>query len=146
MMKEGKMSFIRVASTRDVEPGVMKAVTADSTEILLVNLGGSYFAIGNVCRHMGCRLSMGTLSGVSLPVPVMDPSTMSKQEQLSGVPRLNPNPPMKSGLKMTRSLSGSEPGSTQGAVILPVGFRTAGLVFFGEMYIALLIVVGVVTT
>ena len=63
------MSYFRVASIHDVEPDAMKAVTADSTEILLVNLGGSYCAIGNICRHMGCKLSGGTLSGDIVTCP-----------------------------------------------------------------------------
>ncbi len=63
------MSFVRVASTHDVMPGAMRAVTADSTEILLVNLAGTYFAIGNICRHKGCRLSVGNLSGDVVQCP-----------------------------------------------------------------------------
>ncbi len=39
----------------------MMGVEAESKMILLVNIGGAYYAIGNRCTHMGCMLSDGTL-------------------------------------------------------------------------------------
>jgi nitrite reductase/ring-hydroxylating ferredoxin subunit len=41
----------------------MKAVNANGKPILLVNLEGVFYAIGNTCTHMGCPLSKGTLKG-----------------------------------------------------------------------------------
>ncbi len=55
------MSFVKVASVKDLESGKMMGVEVEDKEVLLVNLGGGYYAIGNRCTHMGCMLSDGTL-------------------------------------------------------------------------------------
>lgn len=57
------MEFVKVASTKDVAPGEMKAVKAGIKPVLLANLAGKFYAIGNVCTHMGCALSSGNLKG-----------------------------------------------------------------------------------
>lgn len=41
----------------------MLGVEADAKIVLLANIGGVYYAIGNRCTHMGCMLSDGTLEG-----------------------------------------------------------------------------------
>ena len=57
------MGFFKVASTKDLGPGKMKGVEAGGKPILVVNLAGEYYALGNVCTHMGCMLSDGALHG-----------------------------------------------------------------------------------
>jgi len=57
------MTFVNVASTSELGPDEMMAVNANGKAILLVNLDGTYYAIGNICTHMGCPLSKGTLKG-----------------------------------------------------------------------------------
>ena len=57
------MGIVKVASTKELASGQMKKVEAESKIILLVNLQGEYYAIGNRCTHMGCMLSNGTLKG-----------------------------------------------------------------------------------
>ena len=44
-------------------------IEANGEDILLVNAGGSYYAIGNICTHMGCSLSEGTLNAESVQCP-----------------------------------------------------------------------------
>jgi nitrite reductase/ring-hydroxylating ferredoxin subunit len=41
----------------------MKGVNANGISVLLVNLGGKYYAMGNTCTHMACKLSNGSLKG-----------------------------------------------------------------------------------
>lgn len=60
---------INAASIKDFPPGTMISVEANGNDILLANVGGSYYAIGNVCTHMGCSLSEGTLNGNSVQCP-----------------------------------------------------------------------------
>lgn len=50
-----------VAKVGELKPGEMKSVTAGETAILLANVKGTYYAIGDVCPHMGCRLSGGLM-------------------------------------------------------------------------------------
>lgn len=59
----GQLALVRLASVEDVKPNQMKAVEADGKKILLVNLNGTYYAIGNKCTHHGCMLSSGALKG-----------------------------------------------------------------------------------
>jgi nitrite reductase/ring-hydroxylating ferredoxin subunit len=56
------MEFEGVLSTKDLAPDEMKGVEANRKKILIVNLKGKYYAIGNICMHKGCLLSDGTLS------------------------------------------------------------------------------------
>lgn len=60
------MVFAKVASTSDLMPDKMMGVEAGGKPVLLVNLGGKYYAIGNRCTHTGCMLSDGTLEGESV--------------------------------------------------------------------------------
>jgi len=57
------MTLVNVASTSQLKLDEMMAVNANGKAILLVNLDGTYHAIGNICTHMGCPLSKGTLKG-----------------------------------------------------------------------------------
>ncbi len=57
------MTFVDVASSNELKPDEMKAVNVKGKPVLLVNLDGTYYAIGNTCTHMGCPLSKGTLKG-----------------------------------------------------------------------------------
>jgi len=52
-----------IASVKAVTPGKMIGVEINGKNILIVNLNGKYFAIGNSCTHDGCLLSDGTLNG-----------------------------------------------------------------------------------
>ena len=63
------MGFIRLASINELKPNQMKAVDADGKPVLLVNLNGTFYAIGNKCTHMGCALSNGTLKGDNVQCP-----------------------------------------------------------------------------
>jgi nitrite reductase/ring-hydroxylating ferredoxin subunit len=57
------MALVKVASAGDLKPNQMKAVDAEGKPVLLVNLNGTFYAIGNKCTHRGCLLSKGTLNG-----------------------------------------------------------------------------------
>lgn len=57
------MGYVKVASVKDLESGKMMGVEVGGKEVLLVNLGAEYYAIGNRCTHMSCMLSDGTLDG-----------------------------------------------------------------------------------
>ncbi len=57
------MSFVEIASVSELSAGRMKPAKVNGKSVLLANLSGSYFAIGNICTHMGCSLTNGTLNG-----------------------------------------------------------------------------------
>jgi nitrite reductase/ring-hydroxylating ferredoxin subunit len=47
----------------------MNVVHVDEKELLVTKLNGKFFAIGNICTHMGCKLSRGTLDGETVRCP-----------------------------------------------------------------------------
>lgn len=63
------LTFIKVAETSDVAPGQIKAVKVGEKEILIANVGGAYYAIGNRCTHRGGELAKGTLEGSVVTCP-----------------------------------------------------------------------------
>jgi 3-phenylpropionate/trans-cinnamate dioxygenase ferredoxin component len=61
--------FVKVAETKDVQPSSMKAVDLEEERVCIVNIEGNYYAIGNVCTHMGGPLNEGTLEGYDVECP-----------------------------------------------------------------------------
>lgn len=57
------MGFVRVALVKDLEQGKMIGVEAGGQEIVVANVDGNYYAIGDRCTHMSCMLSEGSLKG-----------------------------------------------------------------------------------
>ncbi len=55
------MRFVKVASTKDLTQGKMMGTEADGKQILVANVDGKHYAIGDKCTHRGCKLSSGSL-------------------------------------------------------------------------------------
>lgn len=53
---------MEIGSVKDIAVGKMIGVEKDGKELLIANVDGTYYAIGNICTHMGCKLSEGTLT------------------------------------------------------------------------------------
>jgi nitrite reductase/ring-hydroxylating ferredoxin subunit len=73
MISESKVEvveeFVKVAGAHEVHEGNMKMVKVDDRQILLANIEGKYYAIGNVCTHRGATLSDGVLHGNVVTCP-----------------------------------------------------------------------------
>jgi nitrite reductase/ring-hydroxylating ferredoxin subunit len=52
---------VRVGGTSEIPVGTMKKEEVEGTEILMANVNGDYYIIGNTCPHMGTALSQGVL-------------------------------------------------------------------------------------
>ncbi|MGD6806955.1 MAG: Rieske (2Fe-2S) protein [Candidatus Bathyarchaeia archaeon] len=63
------MVFEKVAQTQEIQAGQMKAVKLGNKEVLIANINGAYYAIGNTCTHQGGNLSNGTLQGNIVTCP-----------------------------------------------------------------------------
>jgi glycine betaine catabolism B len=61
--------FVKVAELKDVPPKNMKTVEVNGEKICLANIEGKYYAIGNVCTHMGGPLAEGKLEGYEIQCP-----------------------------------------------------------------------------
>jgi len=59
----------KIGLVNDMEFEPVKGVVAEGKEILLVNLGTAFTAIGNRCTHMGCKLSGGKIDGETIRCP-----------------------------------------------------------------------------
>jgi glycine betaine catabolism B len=62
-------SFTKVADVKDIPPSKMMEVEVDDNKILIANIEGKYYAIGNICTHEGGPLADGTLSGYQVECP-----------------------------------------------------------------------------
>ncbi len=61
--------FVKVADTKDIQPSQMRAVDLAGDQVCIANVGGKYYAIGNVCTHEGGPLNEGTLDGHEVECP-----------------------------------------------------------------------------
>jgi glycine betaine catabolism B len=61
--------FVKVVDTKDIQSSKMKAVEVAGEKICVVNVEGKYYAIGNVCTHVGGPLAEGTLEGYEVECP-----------------------------------------------------------------------------
>src|SRR5262245_31434397 len=61
--------FVRVAGVSELEPGKMKAITVNGKTIALCNVGGTFYALDNVCLHRGGPLGEGYLEGEKVECP-----------------------------------------------------------------------------
>jgi nitrite reductase/ring-hydroxylating ferredoxin subunit len=61
--------FVKVAETKDVQASQMIAVEVNGEKICLSNGNGKYYAIGNVCTHMGGPLAEGKLEEYIVQCP-----------------------------------------------------------------------------
>ena len=58
-----------VAAAAEIPPGSAKPFTVDDRQILLCNVGGSFYAIDDVCTHDGGSLDEGSLEGYCAVCP-----------------------------------------------------------------------------
>ena len=62
--------FVRVASASEIPEGKMRKVIVGSQQVLVANVKGKYYAIGNVCTHLGGPLDKGILEGHEVECPL----------------------------------------------------------------------------
>ena len=63
------MDFVKAALKKEIPAGKMKPVEVAGVSVLLANVIGEYYAIGNKCTHRGCKLSNGVLEGETVKCP-----------------------------------------------------------------------------
>jgi len=86
------MGLVKVASKKDLMPASMMGVEVNGKEICLVNLGNTYYAIGNRCTHMGCMLSDGELGGENVRCSCHGSMFNIKTGNVTKGPAKNPEP------------------------------------------------------
>jgi nitrite reductase/ring-hydroxylating ferredoxin subunit len=61
--------FVKAAESKDIAPSSMKAVDVAGEKVCIINIEGNYYAIGNICTHVGGPLDEGTLEGYEVECP-----------------------------------------------------------------------------
>lgn len=61
--------FVTVAKVGEIPPGGVKIARLDEQEIAVFNLGGTYYAMDDVCTHDGGPLAEGILEGHVIECP-----------------------------------------------------------------------------
>jgi len=61
--------FVTVARADEVAPHDMKLVQLGDEGVVIANVGGTFYAFGNECTHVGGPLVEGTLSGDAVRCP-----------------------------------------------------------------------------
>ena len=61
--------FVKVAESNDIQPSNMLEVDLEGESVCIANVGGRYYAIGNVCTHEGGPLADGRLEGYEVECP-----------------------------------------------------------------------------
>jgi nitrite reductase/ring-hydroxylating ferredoxin subunit len=84
--------FEKVAETSDVPNGGMKIVKMNETEVLVANLDGKLYAIGNKCTHVGGPLGKGKLEGSVVTCPWHGSRFDVKSGAVIAGPAANPEP------------------------------------------------------
>jgi 3-phenylpropionate/trans-cinnamate dioxygenase ferredoxin subunit len=69
-MAKAMSDFVRVASTSEIPEGKMKKVMLGIQQVLVANVKGKYYAIGNVCTHVGGPLDRGIFEGQEVECPL----------------------------------------------------------------------------
>lgn len=64
--------FLRVANAKEIQPSTMKSYDFAGERVCVVNIEGNYYAIGNVCTHLGGPLDEGTLEGFDVECPCIE--------------------------------------------------------------------------
>jgi len=60
---------VKVAETSEIPLGQMKVFKFAEKQVLIAHIDSVYYAIGNVCTHMGGDLSKGKLEGSTVTCP-----------------------------------------------------------------------------
>jgi nitrite reductase/ring-hydroxylating ferredoxin subunit len=61
--------FVEVAKVKEIPDKTMKHIEVDGKEVLIANVGGKFYAIGDRCGHMNALLSMGNLTANIVTCP-----------------------------------------------------------------------------
>jgi nitrite reductase/ring-hydroxylating ferredoxin subunit len=86
---------IKIASAKSLPPGKMMGIEKNGQSILLANVKGEYFAIGNICMHEGCSLSDGTLSAEKIECPCHGSTYDMRTGKVLKGPAASPEPTFK---------------------------------------------------
>ena len=86
------MSFVRAGKSEEFEPGTLKLVNVDGTEVAVTQVDGSFYAFANECTHQNVRLAegFGELRGRRITCALHESSFDVKNGRVTGGPAYEP--------------------------------------------------------
>jgi nitrite reductase/ring-hydroxylating ferredoxin subunit len=66
-MRDG---FVPATRASELAPGAMKLVVVERERVVVVNVGGAFYALRDSCGHAGAPLSEGRLIGYLIECPL----------------------------------------------------------------------------
>ncbi len=91
--------YVKSAQKSEIPIGKMKMVKLGDKEVLIANVNGNYYAIGNRCTHASADLSQGSLEGNIVTCPkhkskfdVTSGKVVSGPKMLLVHPKINDEP------------------------------------------------------
>lgn len=66
---ESQYTFYQVAGVEELPPGERLFIEVDDTPVVILNVDGKYYAIGDVCTHDGGPVGDGQLDGFQIICP-----------------------------------------------------------------------------
>lgn len=60
------MTRIIVGKESEIQPGTSQKVVVNGADVLVVNIDGRFYAVGDTCTHQGASLSEGSLDGSTI--------------------------------------------------------------------------------
>ena len=63
------MGFLRAAKTSEIPAGTIREVQVNGKAVAVANVEGKFYAINNICLHMGGPLGEGSLDGHIVTCP-----------------------------------------------------------------------------
>jgi nitrite reductase/ring-hydroxylating ferredoxin subunit len=64
------MGFVKIGQADQIPIATMKSFSIKGKSVLVANIQGNYYAIGNECTHFGGDLSKGKLEGKLVTCPL----------------------------------------------------------------------------
>ena len=84
--------FVKVANTNEILPSQMKEVEVDGQRILITNVNGKYYVIGNICTHEGGPLTEGSLYNYEVECPWHGSKFDVRTGDVTSLPATEPEP------------------------------------------------------
>ncbi len=91
-MAKAVSDFVKVASTSEIPEGKMRKVLVGEHQVLLANVKSKYYAIGNVCTHVGGPLDRGVLEDNVVQCPLHGSRFDVTNGQVKRGPAARPEP------------------------------------------------------
>lgn len=78
--------FVKVATTSEIADQSAMCVEVEGMRIAIFNLGGEFYAIDDICAHMGGSLSEGSVRGDEVECPWHGAHFNIKSGEVTGPP------------------------------------------------------------